>query len=208
MTDSEWELFVRSLIDEPIAKNWTLDEIAVYKKVGIIVTTSAFFSSLAVTNKKLIQKSMIKDDPYIELPNDLWKPVRLEFASTREKLGYMQDNENWRFDATGTPERWMFEDGKIRQVPIPNITEANYWNFWYLPRFTTLASLPEELHPLIAVEAIISARAKDEDVARELLLKRQHYFSCANTSLAVQQLQEGESMPDFDNSESDYDEII
>ena len=210
MTDSEWELFVRSLIDEPIAKNWTQDEIAVYKKVGIIVTASAFFYSLAVTHKKCALRDKTADDPYIELPADFWKPVRIEFASNGEKLRYIQDDQLWKYDrvtTVDTPEVWMFEDGKIAQIPTPGSTATNYWRLFYLPRFTTLANLPEELHPLVAIEAVISAKSKDEDVARDLLLKRQHYFNCANVSLAVQQLQEPEEMPDFDNSE-EYDEII
>jgi len=208
MSDAEFLIFVRSLINEPAAKFWTTEDIAAYKTVGITVAASSIFNLLAVTHKKFTLRDMTINDPYIASPTDFWKVIRVEFASSGQKLPYIQDDELWKFDrvATGTPQVWMLTDGKITQVPTPNVTSTGYWRLFYLPRFTALASLPEELHPLIAIETVISARVKDENVTKDLLLKRDHYFKAAIASLSIAQLQDAEKIGNFDQSEGSSDE--
>ncbi len=87
---------------------------------------------------------------------------------------------------------WTWEDGKIYLFPEITETLTNYLRLWYLPRATTLAQLPDELHPLIAVEAVICGREKDEKVNQALQIKYQRYYNSALKSLILNQLQDQE----------------
>lgn len=142
----------------------------------------------------------------VELQRGVHKVIRVEYASTGGKFKYIEDNELFLYETggLGIPEAWLFEDNKVMQVPTPTSTSAEYWRVWYLPEFTILSQLPAILHPLIAIEAIINARMKDERLMKALLLKRDHLANIAMVSLAVAQLQEPGRMASFD-SEEEYD---
>ena len=210
MTDEQFTEYVRSLINEPTAKFWQETEINSYKAVAITHIASLFVASLAVTHKKATLADMIADDPYItkagETEIEYWKPVRIEYASNGEKLPYIKDSELWKYDQNtpGTPQVWMFEDNKVRQVPTPSTTSADYWRFFYLPKFDTLAKLPEELHALVAIETVMDAKSKDERLMKELQIKWERFYHSASLSLAVPQYQEADIMDDFTRDE-DYD---
>jgi len=143
----------------------------------------------------------------VELQRAIHKVVRVEYASTGRKLDYIEDDKLFLYETGGenAPQVWLHEDNKIRQVPTPGATEAEYWRVWYLPEFTVLSQLPDILHPLIALEAVINARIKDERLMRALLMKRDHLASIAMGTLAIAQLQEPGAISIFDNSEEEDD---
>ncbi|TET10505.1 hypothetical protein E3J84_03935 [Candidatus Aerophobetes bacterium] len=143
----------------------------------------------------------------VELQREIHKVVRVEYASTGKKLDYIEDDKLFLYETggSGAPQVWLFEDNQVRQVPTPASTEAEYWRVWYLPEFTVLSQLPDILHPLIALEAVINARIKDERLMRALLLKRDHLSGIAMGTLAIAQLQEPGAISPFDSSEEDED---
>lgn len=214
MTDPQWLDYVRSLIGESEAtyKMWTPEEVLIYKAVGVTTVLAEFWNLLAVTHKKIVKCAKTKDDPYISLKdgeNDIpfHKIIRIEYTSTGRKLDYIEDDKLFLYEtgSTGEPQVWLFEDNKPYQVPTPAATVADYWRVWYLPEFTTLAELPDILHPLIALEAVINARIKDERLMRALLLKRDHLASIAMGTLAIAQLQEPGKISMFGDDEEEDD---
>jgi hypothetical protein len=197
MTDAEWSLYFRSLINEPTAKFWTAEEEAVYKKVGITITFSRMWPLLAPTHKQRTAISVGAGDATVTIPPvGMFKPMKLEVAASGRKLRYINENQLHNYDNTvpGLPQAWLFYNGGIWLAPPPNFTSSTYYNLWYLPRPTTLASLPEELHPLVAVDAALFAKAKDEDAANDLLVMRERMDELARTALSAPQLQDPEMM--------------
>ena len=143
----------------------------------------------------------------VELQRAIHKVVRVEYASSGKKLDYIEDDKLFLYETggSGVPQVWLHEDNKIRQVPTPTGTSAEYWRVWYLPEFTVLSQLPDILHPLIALEAVINARIKDERLLRALLLKRDHLASIAMGTLAISQLQEPGGISPYDSHEEEDD---
>jgi len=139
----------------------------------------------------------------VELLIKSQKIVRVEVASTGQKLSYIEDDELFIYEkeSSTTPRVWIFEDGKIRQVPTPGGTKSEYYRVWYLPAANTLAELPEELHPLVAIEAVISAKMKDQRVVREMFVLKNHFVAVAMKALAISQVQDFGGIQPFDSSE-------
>ena len=143
----------------------------------------------------------------VELRRAIHKVVRVEYASNGKKLDYIEDDKLFLYETGGEsePQVWLHEDNKVRQVPTPGGTSANFWRVWYLPEFTILSQLPDILHPLIALEAVINAKIKDERLMRALLMKRDHLAGIAMGTLSIAQLQEPGSISPFDSSEEEDD---
>jgi hypothetical protein len=142
-----------------------------------------------------------------ELQRAIHKVVRVEYATNGRKLDYIEDDKLFLYETgnTGEPQVWLFEDNKVMQVPTPASTSAGYWRVWYLPEFTILSQLPDILHPLIALEAVINARIKDERLMRALLIKRDHLSGIAMGTLAIPQLQEPGRISTFGADEEEDD---
>lgn len=205
MTDTQWLAYVRSLLGEITPKFWTPEEIAAYKTVGITTVFSSFWNLLYPIKKKPILINMVTGESLLEYPEswDGFKIVRLENAGTGAKLKYIEDDEffRWANLPPGTPQRWTFSDEKIMQLPTPNASEANYWRLWYLPEAITLANLPSCLHALVAIEAVLGARIKDDNVRREIVYMKDNFTHSATIALSVAQVQDFGGIRDFDSDE-------
>jgi hypothetical protein len=162
--------------------------------------------SLTMTENLTFTHTVAQAD-VVELQRGIHKIVRVEYAATGAKLDYIEDDKLFLYETgeEGAPQVWLYEDNKVMQVPTPATTAANYWRVWYLPEFTALSQLPEILHPLIALEAVINARIKDERLMRALLLKRDHLAGIALGTLAIPQLQEPGKISSFDSDEEEDD---
>ena len=202
MTDADWLKYVRSLINEPIEKFWSdLDDIEIYKKIAINIVYADFWSFLLPTHKKFEMKSLVASDPELILPTDCFKPAKLELSTTGQQVKYIDEDQLHLYSqvTSTTPLAWMLYDKKILLTPTPSISETDYYRLWYLPRIYTLADLPGDLHPLVAIEAVIDAKTKDEDVPQHLLLKRSRLEHVAKVALSVPQVQESGSFEDYED---------
>lgn len=203
MTDVEWEKYLRSLLNEATARFWTTDDIASLKKVGMILTFAAFWNLLVPTHKTYKAISLQANISEYTLPDDYFKALKMEIVSTGRRLAYIHEGQLHHIDpGSGPPVAWMFYNKKIKFFPTPEVAAADYYRFWYLPRFAVLDDFPEELHPLIAVEALIGAKIKDEDLTADLQVLQKRYADAATIALAVEQLQEPSVWSDEDSDES------
>lgn len=207
MTDVEFEQYVRSLINEETARFWTPEDIASYKKVGISVVSAQFWNLLMPLKKKIKEQDIESGNRLITLPDDCQKITRIEYTETGDKVTYVQDEWFYYYArlTPGNPVGWTLSENKLYLFPEPNQALSKYLRIWYLPCSTTLADLPEELHPLIAVEAVMAARTKDENVSPYLERLRQRFFDAAVKFLILAQAQDPHIVGEVDRYEDSMD---
>ena len=198
MTDQEFIFFVRSLLNEASEKTkfWLDTDIEAYKKVAISIVNGLFWNHLYIFKKKHIDLTVPSTSRTIALPAGCQKVIRLEYAKTGQKVPYIPDDMFFQaagIEAGTTVYGWGWEDGKIYIFPQITTELTDYLRLWYLPRATTLADLPDELHPLIAVETIMCGREKDEKVGASLEIKRNRYYQAALKSIILSQTQDQEA---------------
>jgi hypothetical protein len=207
VTDTEWETYVRSLLNEDTAAFWTTADLAVYKSVAITLVNAVFWNLLFPLKKRYYDYSLTAGENYLDLPVGWHKIVRVEKKLTGEPLNPIPDallSDYLNADTSEGPLGWAFVRGKIRPLPDPKAAMADYIRLWYLPRATALAELPEDLHPLVAVEAVIAGRTKDENVSPHLANLRDRYEWVARKALVQLQTQAPLAIPDsYDLNELD-----
>lgn len=207
MTDAEFNVFVRSLINETTAVFWSDEELASYKAVGIAVVNGQFWNFLYPLRRKFELKNLTAGNRYLTLPTDCQKPARLEWAATGDKINFIQDEwfYVWANQDPGDPNGWTFVDNQIYLFPEPGSTQANALRLWYLPRATALADLPAELHPLIAIEAVMAAKTKDDNVSAALERRHQRFYNAAVKALIIAQAQDPDIVGEVDRYENPMD---
>jgi hypothetical protein len=177
---------------------WGADEFAVYKAVAISLVNSIFWNLLFPLKKWPITYSLAAGENYLSLPVGWHKVVRVEVAETGQPLKPIPDIElpDYLNADAGEPAGYTFIRGKVRILPDSPGVKADYLRLYFFPRATTLAELPEDLHPLVAVETVIAGRTKDENVSPYLSNLRDRYEWIARKSLVQFQTQAPLSIPD------------
>ena len=198
MTDSEFSIYVRSLLNESAAAFWTDGDLAAYKKVAITLINGIFWNLLFSLKKWPVTYSLAVGENYLSLPVGWHKVVRVERASDGVPLKPIPDCElpDYLNADAGEPAGYTFVRGKVRILPDSASARPDYLRLWFFPRATTLADLPEDLHPLVAVETVIAGRTKDENVSPYLSNLRDRYEWIARKSLVQFQTQAPLSIPD------------
>lgn len=191
MTDLDFETYARSLLNDATSVLWTAAEFAVYKAVAIGLVNSIFWNLLFPLKKRPLLYSLAAGENHLDLPVGWHKIVRVEIASTGQSLKPISDTElpDYLNADAGEPAGYAFMRGKLRILPDCAAAMTNYLRVYYLPRATTLADLPEDLHPLVAVETVICGRTKDENVSPYLANLRDRYEWIARKALIQFQTQ-------------------
>jgi hypothetical protein len=198
MTDVQFETYVRSLLNESTAAFWTPEDLAAYKAVAITVVNGVFWNLLFPLKKRPLLYSLAAGENHLDLPVGWHKIVRVERAADGVSLKPIPDIElpDYLNADTGEPAGYTFMRGKLRILPDSSGAMTNYLRVYYLPRAQTLADLPEDLHPLVAIETVLAARTKDENVSPYLTNLRDRYEWIARKALVQFQTQAPMSIPD------------
>lgn len=173
--------FTRSLLGEGTAKHWTDAEITLYIKFGVIAVQSKYWYLLAPLSKTLEQKSLTANQAYVTLNDDALKVIRVEVASSGDQLRYIEPDELFRFQE--------YDSGAAA---------TNYLNIWYLEVNSAVTDFPEPFRPLIAIEAVIFGKTKDESVDAGLLALHKRFEDIALNFMGVSQIQEPAMMDDYE----------
>lgn len=197
ISDANVTSYIRSLVNEDTAKFWTDADITLYKQFGMMAVQSRFHPWLQETYKTFanfgITDGTAKYDPATDLSiTNLHKVIRIEEQDQGETLRYIQDDEYWKYAewADGDPVAWMWDDNDIRLIPTPNSTDSTFLRIWYTTHMTTVETFPECLRPLIAIEAVIYAKVKDEDLTADVYDLRRRFEMNAYMDLTFSQMQE------------------
>ncbi len=188
MTIDEFRNYVRSLIAEPQASYWTDDEIDVYTEIALILIFNDLWGLLYPVYNKTAYLSVEANNPYIPLPEDCFKIISITPV----------DNHTTNFDyipidienhyETNNLRGWFFENNQIRIVPTPTVSANNCYRIKYIPK-PTFENIPDVMYPYLAVETVIQAKVKDENVPSYLLILEEKYKRNLISFLMVNQLQ-------------------
>ena len=191
MTDNEFEVYSRSILNDSPAAMWSGAEFVALKAVAITLVNANFWNLLFPLKKWPILYSLAVGENYLDLPVGWHKVVRVERAADGVPLKPIPDMElpDYMNADAGEPAGYTFVRGKVRILPDSGSALTDYIRMYFLPRATTLADLPEDLHPLVAVELVISARTKDENVSPYLTHLRDRYEWLARKALTQFQTQ-------------------
>jgi hypothetical protein len=198
MTDAAFETYVRSLLNDVDTALLSAAEFVVHKAVAITLVNANFWNLLFPLKKYPLLYSLAAGQNYLDLPVGWHKVVRVEIASTGQALRPIPDIElpDYLNADSGEPAGYAFVRGKVRILPDSASALTDYLRLWFLPRATTLAELPEDLHPLVAVETVIAGRTKDENISPYLTNLRDRYEWLARKALIQFQTQSPLSIPD------------
>ena len=182
----------RSLIGEATANFWTDAEVTLYINSAMATIGAKFFYILYPRYKTFADGAIVSGTDTVDLPDNCQKIGKVEVKSTKKQLRFIEEDEvaeftNW---GDGEPVAWSFKGGKIWLLPTPDFSDTDYLRIWYMEYMDAVTDFPEELRPLIAVEAAILARTKDEDVTPDLLALQKRLSDSAWDSLSITQIQE------------------
>ena len=167
ISDANITSLVRSLIGEATAEYWTDDEITLYIGFAMTVVQNKYWYLLAPTDAKVAATSLTASQTYVTLPTDAAKILRVEVASDRKLLRKIEPDELYKYS-----------------VHTPAAASTNYLNVWYLEYYDATTDFPVALRPLIALEAVKLAAAKDKGITADIESLRREYESDALTFLA------------------------
>ena len=204
MTSTDITNLTRSLLQEASAKFWTDPEITLYIQAAMNVVQSDFYYFLYEEKKTFTLQAKTATTATYTVPTDTFKISGVEVAETGMRLHYISDDEYYKYAEWDTGESicWMFKAGDIMVVPTPTTTEANYWRIWYLPIMDVTTEFPDCLRPLIAVEAAILGRTKDNNVPPHLIVLQRRFSDAAVKALTFTQMQEPTLIGDYELEDS------
>jgi len=183
MTREEFRQYVRSLLAEPQASYWENDEIDLYTDIALINLTNKFWYMLAPIYNKKTSLTINSETMTADLPVDCLKVISITPIENYVDFDYIPQDlvntygyHNW--------SGWTFEEGKIK-VYNPKSFE---FTLYYLPKFI-FDNIPDQMKPLLAVETIIQAKVKDENVPTYLLLLQKNFTDSLLLFLSQNQMQ-------------------
>jgi hypothetical protein len=169
ISDADITSFIRSLVDEDTAEQWTDAEITLYKKFGMIAVFNKYWYLLMPSAAKVVQKDLTANQAYITaFSEDVAKILRVEVAADRKMLRKIEPDELYKYSEADQ-----------------TATTSNYFNIWYLEYWDTVTDFPEALRPLIAIEAVRYAMTKDRSVEADILELEKKFEDMAITFLAT-----------------------
>jgi len=192
MTDAQFDVLCRSLLNDKGANFWDSDEYTALKSAVLTAVTAKWWNLLAEIKEDWQDVDIPASNRIIDLPATCQKILRIEQAETGDKIGYAWRNEifYWTKAGPGDPIRWCFKAGKIYIFPTSGAALTAWLRIRFMPRAQTMADLPECLHPVLALELVIMARLKDEKVDQGLVLELRRFEDAAMKELVQAQSQE------------------
>jgi len=148
MSDDDITSLARSLMAEATAKFWTDDEVTLYIKVAMTNIQNKYWYLLAPSEAKVWKESLSASTPFVSLPDDCAKVLRIEVGETRKLLRKIEPDELWKYSE--------YDDGAAA---------THYLHVWYLEYYDATTDFPVALRPLIAVEAALLAVTKDKNIS-------------------------------------------
>lgn len=186
MTLEQFRNYVRSLLAEPMASYWTDEEIDTYVNIALINIQNELWTLLAQRYNATTTINILPEQDEYDVPADCLKILSITFPlSSFTAMDYIPHNLEGYY-TNYSLYGWKFENNKIKIYPKP--TKADTLRVKYLPKFT-ITTAPEEMLPLLAVEAIIQAKIKDENVPQYLLILRENFKRNLIVFLTQNQLQ-------------------
>lgn len=197
--------FIRALVNESMASFWTPAQIALFEQAAMSKVLSMYYPWLYCTHKDWADFAITAEDPDATvMPANLYKPAYLCVKETGRKLKYISNTRLWEYRGygAGDPFAWTWKAGKINVIPDPSASKADYLELHYMPILDAVTEFPDCMRPLIAVEAVLFAKTKDEDVTADLFRMQKAFQDAVMTDLTLHYMEAVDIFEDFSLSES------
>ena len=128
MTDNEFEVYSRSLLNDSPAAMWSGAEFVALKAVAITLVNANFWNLLFPLKKWPILYSLAVGENYLDLPVGWHKVVRVERAADGVALKPIPDCElpDYLNADAGEPAGYTFVRGKVRILPDSGSALTDY----------------------------------------------------------------------------------
>ena len=182
ITDANITSFIRSIVGEAVAKYWSADEVTLYKQFAMAKVQAELFYLLWETKKDYVFLPTTAGTSLLDPPSDCFKLSHIQVTSTGNKIKYVSEDEWYKY---------VYGDTGI------TATDTDYFTAWYMKNLATVADFPESCRVLIAIEAAILARSKDEDVTTDLLVLKKEAKLAAVTDLTIANMHQVDAFGDY-----------
>ena len=181
ISDANITSMVRSLIGEATTEYWTDAEVTLYIQFAMMNVMARYWYMLMPSELQVETADLDAATDNIALPTKCAKVVRIEVASSKKMLRKIEADEFWKYSP--------YDDGS---------TVSAYFNIYFVEYYDETTDFPEALRPLIAVEAAILAKTKDENVDAGLMALYNRFEESAITFLATDSPQEPTIFGDYE----------
>lgn len=197
---------MRSLIKEQTQKFWLDTEIALYIKACTQVVASKYGPWLYPVNQSWVDVgSTVGTNTVTWSTGDKAKVLKIDKILTKSdarKVKKIQPDEIWKYlEVSEGRQVWTFKDNDIYLVPASATTDADFFTVYYLPRVVDVTNLPDSLQMVVALQAAILAKHKDEDVDAYLVETLKQAEAAAMTDLVMTTADQIETFGQFTEEE-------
>lgn len=197
--------FIRALVNESTASFWTTAQIALFEQAGMSKILSMYYPWLYTTHKTWGDFATTAGDPdATSMPSNLYKVAYLCVKETGKEIDYISTREIWKYYGYGAGNAmgWTWKANKINLIPAPSASDTDYLEIHYMPILDAVTEFPDCMRPLIAVEAVIFAKVKDEDVTADLFKMQKDFQDAVMSDLTLHYIEAVDVFPDYSLGES------
>lgn len=191
--DTSITTFIRALLGEATEKHWLDTEITIYKNAAMVSIGAKYWYLLFPMYKTYSDINMVAAADTLAIPTDAQRnTVVVTRKETGKKLHYIEEDELYKYEfwQDGDPVVWLWKGDAIYMRPTPTTSTSNYFRVWYMEHRNSISDFPESIRPLIAVEAAILARAKDDNIDPGLMRLYRSFEDTAMIALHIAQIGE------------------
>jgi len=174
--------FVRSIAGEATAKYWTDAEITLYLQMSMAKVLGEMLPWLWERNKDYANLATTSGTSEYSAPADSYRVSHIQIKETGKKIRYIAEDEWYKY---------AYVDEGV------TFTDTDYFIVWFMKNLDEIADFPDPCRYLIAVDAAIMARAKNEDVTPDLIRMRQEAKMSAITDLTVSNMHDIVAFGDY-----------
>lgn len=184
---------VRFYIDEPVAANYTDSDLndAINDAQQEVATEISLVDEQYFVNPAPTIVTTVTNQRFYTLLDDVWKIIRLEDVSTGLRLEFSSFSNQDNFFVNSIPPLVSINQigysasivgNSLAITPTPSSSgiQAQYWYVPLLPDMTSdnaVSSIPRPFLDLLAIQAAIDAKIKDEDDTSALERKYSRKFN-------------------------------
>jgi hypothetical protein len=179
--------FVRSLLGESSAKYWTDPEITLYLQFAMAKVQGELYPFLWERYKDNAYIVTVSGTSVYDAPSDAFKVSHIQITETGQKIRYIAEDEWYKF---------KYADGGI------TFSDSDYFTVWYMKNLDEITDFPDSCRALVAVEAAILGRTKNEDVTSDLMALRAEFKKAALTDVTMTNMHDVLALADYMEEDS------
>lgn len=179
--------FIRSLIGEASAKYWTDAELTLYLQFSMAKVLGEFYPFLWERYKNYSTINIVAGTSEYDPPTDSYKVSQIQVSETGKKVRYIAEDEWYKY---------AYVDAGFTS------SATAYFTVWYMKNLDAIDDFPDACRALIAVEAAIMARTKNEDVSQDLLVMQKQFRDAALTELTMTNMHDINEFADYSEQDA------